>query len=73
MKLTGKVVYQDLEGGFWGIVSDSGQRFRPIHMPEQLKLPGAKVRVEVKHLSNQDDIFMWGEVVEIISFSTLSC
>ena len=69
-RVTGKVVYQSLSGGFWGIVGDNGKEYRPIHMPNQLKKKGARVSVVIKKANEGMSIFMWGEPVRIVSFTT---
>ena len=69
-RITGKVVYHDISGGFWGIVGDDGKEYRPIHMPNQLKKNGARVSILVRNAKESVNIFMWGEPVKIISFST---
>lgn len=69
-RITGKVVYETISGGFWGIVADNGKEYRPIEMPNQLKSKGARVSVVVKKVDEGMSIFMWGEPVEIISFTT---
>jgi len=69
-RISGKVVYETISGGFWGIVTDSGKEYRPIEMPNQLKKKGARVSVVIKKVDEGMSIFMWGEPVEIISFTT---
>ena len=70
MKITGKVTFQNLEGGFWGIEDDQGGQWLVMDMPSQLQINGARVEVSARR-SNQETMFMWGEPVEIISFHTL--
>jgi hypothetical protein len=70
-RITGKVAYQSFSGGFWGIVSDSGKEYRPVNFPNQLKKEGARVDIVIKKVENEVSMFMWGEPVKIISFSTL--
>ena len=54
-KIKGKVVYQNLGMGCWGIVDQSGKEYRPVNMPEQLKQVGADVSVVVKGV--EEDFF----------------
>lgn len=71
MTIKGTVKFQNLEGGFWGIVDENGVNYRPVNMPEQLKLEGANIQV----LAIKDDqmsFIMWGDPIKIISFSTLN-
>ncbi len=69
-RISGKVVYENISGGFWGIVADNGKEYRPVEMPNQLKQKGARVSVVLKKVDEGMSIFMWGEPVEIISFTT---
>ena len=70
--IKGKVVYQDLGTGFWGIIDRKGNEWRPVNMPEQLKNEGREVEVIVRDVEEEASIFMWGTPVRIISFHTLS-
>ena len=70
-KITGEVVYQNLEMGFWGIVDDKGRQYRPVEMPEQLKHEGRQVTVTIEEADEEASIFMWGTPVKILSFETL--
>ncbi len=71
-KIKGKVVFQNLETGFWGIIGEDGREWRPVKMPEQLKHEGKTVEVTVEEADEDVSVFMWGTPVKIISFSTLS-
>ncbi len=70
-KITGKVVYQNIGTGFWGIVDDKGREWLPLNMPEQLKHDGERVAVTVKEVE-EASIFMWGTPVKITSFHTIT-
>ena len=70
IKLVGNASFQNIEMGFWGIISKAGKKFRPINMPEQLKIDGAEVHCIAREVEYDMDIFMWGSAVEIISFET---
>lgn len=70
MKIVGRVTYQNLETGFWGIVGDDGSKWLVPNMPDQLKIDGAKVEVQASP-SDMVSMFMWGEAIEIHSFHTL--
>ena len=69
-RIKGRVVYQDLGGGFWGIEGEDGRQYLPTNMPEQLKLDGAKVEITAVP-SDMESIFMWGESIKIVGFHTL--
>ena len=70
-RITGKVVYQNIGMGCWGIVDARGGEWRPINMPEQLKTVGAEVEVVARKVEEDMSMIMWGETVRILSFSTL--
>ena len=69
-KIKGKVVYQDLETGFWGIIDKEGNQWRPVEMPEQLKEEGKEVSLLIQEADEAVSMFMWGTPVKILSFST---
>ena len=73
IKIRGKVVYQNLGTGFWGIITDDGAEYLPLNMPEQLKSVGAKVSCTAREIDEDASMFMWGVPVKIISFETISC
>ena len=63
-------VFENLEMGFWGIVDDEGRKWLPVNMPEQLKVPGARVRIRARP-SDMESLQMWGTAIEIVSFHTV--
>ncbi len=70
MKIIGKITYQSIETGFWGLIDNDGNQWEIIDIPNQLKYPNKKVEIEAEEL----DIVttsMWGIPIKIISFSTL--
>ena len=69
IKISGKIVYENLEGGFWGIEGDNGQQYRPVNMPEQLKTIGKKVKLTATEVDEMS-IFMWGIPVKIKSIES---
>ena len=64
---TGEIQYIDLEGGFYGIVSDDGKNYDPINLPTEFKEDGLQVSYTLKALKDQVNVHMWGSVVEIIT------
>lgn len=62
---TGTVIFLDFEGGFYGIFSDSGERYDPVNLSEEFRVDGLRVRFEVKILQDIGSIHMWGKVVSI--------
>jgi hypothetical protein len=70
MKMTGTVVYVDLENGAYGLVDDSGKKYLPVNMPQQLKRNGAKVSVRYRP-ADVVSTMMWGKPIYIYSFETI--
>ena len=68
---SGKIQFNDFEGGFYGIVDDNGEKYDPINLPSDLELDGIHVDYTLKILDNQSSIHMWGVVVEIIEIRRL--
>jgi len=71
-QITGVVSYHSFGTGFWGITDTSGHEWRPVHMPDQLKVQGASVICKIRIIEEDTSIFMWGRPVEIVSFHTPS-
>ncbi len=69
-QITGTVEYINIATGFWAIISDDGEKYRPIHMPDQLKIEGKKVKVNIKPIHEEFSLMMWGTPVKITIFET---
>ncbi len=66
IEIKGKVVFQDIGMGFWGIV-DGDNQWRPVNMPEELKKEGLEVKLSAEQVCEDVSIFMWGKPVRINS------
>ena len=62
---TGVVKFINLEGGFFGIVGDSGQKYDPLNLPDKFKKDDIKVRFEAKEKKGAVSFHMWGKIVEL--------
>lgn len=71
MKIRGKVIYQDLSGGFWGIIDSKGNSWKPVEMPTELKKEGLAVELKAKKTDGVMSIFMWGTSIKILEFNIL--
>jgi hypothetical protein len=65
-QITGTVKHIDLEGGFYGIVADDGQKFDPANLPDAFRQDGLRIRARVEPLEGQVSVRMWGTLVRII-------
>jgi uncharacterized protein YidB (DUF937 family) len=57
---TGTINYINLEGGFYGLVADDGQKYLPKDLAQDLKVNGLRV-----------SLYMWGTPVEVLSIEKL--
>jgi hypothetical protein len=70
--IKGRVTYQDLEGGFWGIISSTGDRFVPVEpLPDDCREDGLEIdaTVEPAHVLGTT---MWGTHVKILDITPCS-
>ncbi len=72
MTITGKVVFQHIGPGFWGIIGADGKKWRPSNMPKTLEVEGLKVKIEANETKNQMSVFMWGTGIEIKSYDIMT-
>lgn len=60
----GTVQFLNLEGGFYGIITDSGKRLLPMNLAKEFRQNGAIIRVKGK-VKNVLTIQQWGTPFEI--------
>ena len=65
LESSGTVQYVDLEGGFYGIVTDDGHRWDPTNLSDEFKVDGLRVRVRATPATGRMGTHMWGTIVEI--------
>jgi hypothetical protein len=71
MKITGTVIHEDLEGGFWGLVGDDGEKYRPVDsLPETVRKDGCRIEADVEPVQ-AFSFAMWGRNVRVHSIEKL--
>jgi hypothetical protein len=65
LEATGIVEYVELEGGFFGIVTEDGRRWDPTNLADEFKVDGLRVRVRVRPAADRLGTHMWGIIVDI--------
>ena len=70
ISFSGRVVYKNFEGGFWGIVSDDGKHYDPLVLPKQFQTEGIRVEGKARQ-SNVAHFHMWGTIVDLIELKTI--
>ena len=68
----GTIRYLDLEGGFYGIIADDGERYDPGSLEEAFRQDGLRVRFEVKIRTDVFSLRMWGTPVQILAITPLA-
>lgn len=66
MTITGKVTRKNITGGFWAIIGQDGQKWRPTNLPKSLQKDGKSVTVKARLADEDMSIFMWGTAIEIL-------
>lgn len=71
MKITGTLVYQELEGGFWGIIADNQMQFEPVsELPKAVQVNNARIEAHVEP-ADVISFRMWGQPVYVKSIKRL--
>lgn len=69
MKIEGTITYLDFEGGFWGIIGSSGDKFVPVEsLPEEIQVDGLEISATVEPVQ-MIGTTMWGTHVKVSSIS----
>jgi hypothetical protein len=66
MTMTGTITHVELEGGFYGIIADNGERYFPLNLDQPYQVNDLKVRIEGKIRKNVMTMTMWGTPFEIL-------
>jgi hypothetical protein len=70
-KFTGTVKRNDLEGGFWELQADDGERYQLTGGDDALRKDGLRVEVHGQVDKKAFGIGMTGPVLEVKSYKTL--
>lgn len=59
------IKYMDFEGGFFGIVTDKGEKLLPMNLSKDFRQVGAKIRVKGKLVNDMVTTQQWGQPFRI--------
>lgn len=62
----GRVIYVALEGGFYGIETETAGKLFPLNLDTAYRRDGLKIRFTYRIVKNTGTTVMWGTPVEII-------
>jgi len=65
------VKYLNFEGGFYGLVSKSGDKFLPMNLPEKYKIDGTILRVKGQLNNNVMTIQQWGKPFKLLDMELI--
>jgi hypothetical protein len=65
VNVEGTVTYVDLEGGFYGIEGDDGNRYNPVNLDQAYAEDGLRVRISGEVRTDVATAQMWGQPLEI--------
>lgn len=69
---TGTVLYQDLEGGFFGIITDTGDQLLPTNLPAQYEIDGLRISGTATPQTDMVSARMWGTMVSVDNVTPLN-
>jgi len=64
IKGVGTIIFLDLEGGFYGIITHDNH-YVPINLPPEFEMDGLRVKFEAKIRKDLVSIHMWGILIEL--------
>jgi hypothetical protein len=65
--ITGRVLWFNLEGGFWAIRGDDQVSYDPINLPAEFREDGLRVVAALRLRRDLGGIHMVGPIVEVLS------
>jgi hypothetical protein len=65
----GTITYIDLEGGFYGIITDDGAKYLPLNLPDGYESDGTEVEFTAVIAQDYATIAMWGVPVNLLSIT----
>ncbi len=65
---TGIVIYvEELEGGFYGILSHYGEKYLPLDLPNEYRRSGLEIEVVAQFVEKEMTEKMWGRPIRLLS------
>ena len=68
---TGTIQYIDLEGGFYGLLADDGEKYLPLNLDAAYEEDGLRVRFAMEKAEGVMTIQQWGTPIRITAIERL--
>jgi hypothetical protein len=69
---TGVIKFLSFEGGFYGILSDDGERYDPsCRLNSEFQVDGLRVRFQVQIMHGFMGIHMWGKIAKVLQIEKI--
>jgi hypothetical protein len=68
---SGTIKKMNLEGGFWALLTHSGEKFRLTNLLPSFQKDGLHVRVTLLELREQISFYQWGTAAEVFNIELL--
>ena len=63
--ITATVTFIDLEGGFYGLMTEDGEKLLPSNLPKEFLKDGTVIQFHATTLKDMQSIHQWGTLVEV--------
>ena len=63
--ITATVTFIDLEGGFFGLMTEDGEKLLPSNLPKEFLKDGTVIQFHATTLKDMQSIHQWGTLVEL--------
>jgi hypothetical protein len=71
MTLTGQILYQQMEGGFYGFVANNGDKYMPSGLKSEYRKNGLIVELKVELMPDILTTQQFGDVVNVLEIKVL--
>ncbi len=69
---TGTLTFIEIEGGFFGFVTEAGEKYLPLNMPKEYLKNGSKLKIYGHHDKDIMTIQMWGKPFKVLDVELIS-
>lgn len=71
MTLTGQVLYQDFEGGFYGFIAKNGDKYQPIGLGKAYRQHGLVIQIEAHEMPDMASTQQFGKIIKVLSVKVI--